>query len=69
LDLLFIDNFRGFSDLRATFSGKNVPEDVKSRLLAVHEDNVSLKEQLKAAQEKLVKARAVRVLRFPHPRL
>lgn len=46
-------------DLRSSLSGKNVPEDVKNRLLAQHEDNVNLKEQLKTAQEKLVKARAV----------
>jgi protein HOOK3 len=52
------------SDLRATFSGKNIPEDIKSRLLALHEENVNLKEQNKTAQEKLVKARAVRILTF-----
>lgn len=47
------------SDLRASLSGKDVPEDIKARLLAMHEDNVNVKEQLKTAQEKLVKARAV----------
>ena len=48
------------SDLRASLSGKDVPEDIKARLLAMHEENVNAKEQLKTAQEKLVKARAVR---------
>lgn len=49
------------SDLRASLSGKDVPEDIKARLLAMHEENDNVKEQLKTAQEKLVKARAVRV--------
>ena len=47
------------SDLRASLSGKDVPEDIKQRMLALHEENVSLKEQYKTAQEKLVKAKAV----------
>jgi len=47
------------SDLRASLSGKGVPEDIQARLLAMHEENVAAKEQLKTAQEKLVKARAV----------
>jgi hypothetical protein len=46
-------------ELRASLSGKDVPEDIKARLLAMHEENVNAKEQLKTAQEKLVKARAV----------
>jgi protein HOOK3 len=40
-------------------SGRDVPEDVKTRLVAIHEENVNLKEQYKTAQEKLLKARAV----------
>ena len=48
-----------FSDLRASISGKGVPEDVKSRILGLHEDNVQLKEHLKTVQDKLGKARAV----------
>jgi len=52
------------SDLRAAFTGKDVPEDLKSRLLSLHEDNVNLKEQYRTAQEKLVKARAVRPFRI-----
>lgn len=57
------------SDLRASLSGKggkDVPEDVKSRLLAIHEENVNLKEQLKTSQEKLLKARAVCGSHFSH---
>ena len=46
------------SDLRASMSGKDLPEDIKQRMLALHEENISLKEQYKTAQEKLVKAKA-----------
>jgi protein HOOK3 len=45
--------------MRATLNGKDVPEEIKSRLLTLHEENVSLKEQNKTAQEKLLKAKAV----------
>jgi protein HOOK3 len=45
-------------------SGQGVPENVKSRVLGLHEDNVQLREQLKTVQDKLNKARAVRPL-FP----
>ncbi|KAF8894385.1 HOOK protein-domain-containing protein [Infundibulicybe gibba] len=48
---------RDFGDLRASISGKNLPEDVKSRFMAIHEENVVLKELNKTAQEKLLKAR------------
>ncbi|RDB21492.1 Protein Hook 3 [Hypsizygus marmoreus] len=48
---------RDFGDLRASISGKDVPEDIKSRLLALHEENVNLKEAHKTAQEKLTKAK------------
>ena len=47
------------SDLRASLSGKDIPEDVKNRLLKMHEDNIHLQEQYKTVQEKLTKARAV----------
>jgi len=50
-----------FSDLRVSISGKDLPEDIKSRLLALHEENVSLKESVRTAQEKLAKAKAVRL--------
>ncbi|KAI0273860.1 HOOK-domain-containing protein [Gloeopeniophorella convolvens] len=49
---------RDFGDLRASMSGKGVPEEVKSRVLGLHEDNVQLKEQLRTVQDKLNKARA-----------
>ncbi|GBE82526.1 predicted protein [Sparassis crispa] len=49
---------RAIGDLKASISGKDVPEDIKARLLSLHEENVSLKEQYKTAQEKLVKAKA-----------
>lgn len=48
------------SDLRATLNGKELPEDIKARLLKMHEDNVILKEQLSTTQSKLTKARNVR---------
>jgi len=43
-----------------------VPEDVKTRVLGLHEDNVQLREQLKTIQDKLAKARTVRSFPFPH---
>ncbi|KAJ3737409.1 hypothetical protein DFJ43DRAFT_260414 [Lentinula guzmanii] len=49
---------RDFGDLRASLSGKDLPEDTKQRLLALHEDNVMLKESLKTTNEKLTKAKA-----------
>ncbi|KAF9452820.1 HOOK-domain-containing protein [Macrolepiota fuliginosa MF-IS2] len=48
---------RDFGDLRASISGKDLPEDIKARLLAMHEENLVLKENVKAANEKLAKAR------------
>jgi hypothetical protein len=48
-------------------SGKGVPEDVKSRVLGLHEDNVQLREQLKTVQDKLTKARTVRDFLFSMP--
>lgn len=48
---------RDFGDLRVSISGKDLPEDVKSRLLAMHEENVALKESTKTLQEKLNKAK------------
>lgn len=48
---------RDISDLRASLSGKDIPEDVKQRLLKMHEDQIQLQEQYKTVQEKLNKAR------------
>ena len=45
------------SGLRATLAGKDLPEDVKQRLLAMHEENIALKESEKTLQEKLTKAK------------
>jgi protein HOOK3 len=53
-----------FRDLRSSMSGKGVPEEVKSRVLGLHEDNVQLREQLKTVQDKLTKARTVRNFPF-----
>lgn len=49
--------FTVHSDLRATLAGKDLPEDVKQRLLAMHEENITLKDLYKTAQEKLAKAK------------
>ncbi|KAJ7070368.1 HOOK protein-domain-containing protein [Mycena belliarum] len=49
---------RDFGDLRASLSGKDLPEDIKTRLLALHEENVNLKESYKTAQAQLAKARS-----------
>ncbi|KAJ3563188.1 hypothetical protein NP233_g9106 [Leucocoprinus birnbaumii] len=48
---------RDFGDLRATLSGKDLPEDIKARLLSLHEDNLIYKEQNKTLNDKLAKAR------------
>ncbi|KAI0075470.1 HOOK-domain-containing protein [Panus rudis PR-1116 ss-1] len=48
---------RDIGDLRASLSGKDVPEDIKARMLRMHEDFIQLQEQYKTAQEKLNKAR------------
>lgn len=45
------------SDLRAVVSGKDVPEEVKSRLLNLHEDNVQKQEQIKTLNDRLLKAK------------
>ena len=50
----------GFSDLKRVIAGKDLPEDVKSQLVALHEEVGMLKEQYKESQEKLNKAKAVR---------
>ncbi|KAH9483838.1 Protein Hook-like protein 1 [Psilocybe cubensis] len=48
---------RDFGDLRATLAGKDIPEDVKQKLLAMHEENLNLKLANKDIGEKLAKAR------------
>ncbi|KAH9946359.1 HOOK-domain-containing protein [Epithele typhae] len=46
---------RAIGDLRASLSGKDVPEDIRQKMLGMHEENLSLKEQYKTAQDKLSK--------------
>ncbi|KXN90466.1 hypothetical protein AN958_04138 [Leucoagaricus sp. SymC.cos] len=48
---------KDFGDLRASISGKDLPEDIKARLLSLHEENLVLKESNKTANDKLAKAR------------
>ena len=45
--------------MRAVISGKDLPEDVKQQMIALHEENANLKDSYKTAQDKLLKARAV----------
>ena len=49
----------GFSDLKRVIAGKDLPEDVKSQLVALHEEVGVLKEQYKESHDKLSKAKAV----------
>jgi len=48
-----------FSDLKRVIAGKDLPEDVKSQLVNLHEEVGMLKEQYKESQDKLNKAKAV----------
>jgi len=48
---------RDFSSMRRTISGKDLPEDAKSELIALHEEVGVLKEQNKDIQDKLNKAK------------
>jgi hypothetical protein len=51
--------------LRASIGGKDLPEDIKTRLTALHEENNLLKEKNRADRQILAKARSVCViLRF-----
>ncbi|KIY43716.1 HOOK-domain-containing protein [Fistulina hepatica ATCC 64428] len=52
-----IQRERDFGDLRRSLAGKDLPEDIKARMLALHEENENLKEVNKTAQDKLQKAR------------
>ncbi|KAG8733870.1 hypothetical protein FRC11_001080 [Ceratobasidium sp. 423] len=53
-----LERERHFGDLRASLGGKELPEEAKAKFLALHEETVQLKEQLKTLQEKYQKARA-----------
>ncbi len=52
-----LEREREFTDLRASFAGKDLPEEVKTRLLGLHEENIQLKEQIKTTNEKLNRAK------------
>ena len=52
------------SDLRATIAGKDLPEDIKQRLLSMHEENLNLKESHRTLLDKLTKAKQVISLQF-----
>ncbi|CAE6460999.1 unnamed protein product [Rhizoctonia solani] len=53
-----LERERHFGDLRASLGGKELPEEARAKFLALHEETVQLKEQLKTVQEKYQKARA-----------
>ncbi|KZT44172.1 hypothetical protein SISSUDRAFT_340018 [Sistotremastrum suecicum HHB10207 ss-3] len=53
-----LERERDFSDLRASVSGRDLPEDIKARLYSQQEMITELKEQYKSATERLVKAKA-----------
>ena len=52
-----LEREREFTDLRASIAGKDLPEEVKTRLLGLHEENIQLKEQIKTTHEKLNRAK------------
>jgi len=54
-----LDRERDFSDFRSSISGKDLPEDIKNRLLNLHEENVILKEQVRTVNEKFGKAKTL----------
>ena len=58
---VLFDLMQSCRDLRKSISGQDLPEDIKSRLLTLHEENVLLKDSYKTTQEKLAKAKQVRV--------
>lgn len=56
-----LERERELGDLRMILAGKDIPEDVKSKMMSLHEENVLMKEQYKTANEKLAKARQVSI--------
>jgi hypothetical protein len=52
--------------LRASLSGKDLPDDVKTRLLNSHEETVLLQEQVKTLTDKLNKAKQVKQQLISH---
>jgi protein HOOK3 len=57
-----LERERELGDLRMVLAGKDIPEDVKSKMMSLHEEAVLLREQLKTANEKLTKARQVYIV-------
>jgi protein HOOK3 len=60
-----LERERELGDLRMVLAGKDIPEDVKSKMMSLHEEAVLLREQLKTANEKLTKARQVYIVALP----
>jgi len=54
-----LERERDFGDLRASLAGRDLPPDIKNRMLSQHEEIVRLTELQKTTSEKLVKARQV----------
>ncbi|KDQ13128.1 hypothetical protein BOTBODRAFT_395757 [Botryobasidium botryosum FD-172 SS1] len=52
-----LERERDYSDLRAQIAGKDLPEETKSRVLALHEENVQLKEANRTQKQKLLEAK------------
>jgi len=52
-----LERERDFVDLKASFAGKDLPEEVKTKLLGLHEENIQVKEQIRTTQEKLNRAK------------
>jgi hypothetical protein len=53
-----------FRDLRGVLAGRDLPEDIKTRLLSQHEETVQLQAQIQNLNDKLVKAKQVRAGAF-----
>jgi len=45
--------------MKSTLAGRDLPEDVKQRILSLHEEGQNLKDQNKSLTEKLNKAKQV----------
>ncbi|KAH7107452.1 HOOK protein-domain-containing protein [Auriculariales sp. MPI-PUGE-AT-0066] len=54
-----LERERDFGDLRASLAGRDLPPDIKNRMLSQHEEIVRLSDAHKAAQDKLTKARTL----------
>ncbi|KAF8321421.1 HOOK-domain-containing protein [Cantharellus anzutake] len=52
-----LERERNLTDLRASFAGGDLPEETKTKLLHLHEENIALKEQVRTSHEKLLKMR------------